>query len=212
MLGKKIFGCGADRGFSAFHLPLTLFFTLPLILGAQEPARSNFVTTEAINRLRVGLTDHNGNTNASAGSVLAWTVFGPGKKPTLVGLPPQPEFAFQVELFDEKGNAVPKTGLGLRTGRRFSELSAQSEGVHMQLIKATSEAEQLTQVLLFRPSDLFTITAPGRYTLRIRFQIVAFFGNPGNTTRKLIRFAPLDYNLFEKPQGEVSPRVGAHPS
>jgi hypothetical protein len=51
-------------------------------------------------------------------------------------------------------------------------------------------------------SDLFEISKPGNYALRIRFQILAFPAtepaSPGRArTNILIRFPPLDYPLID---------------
>ena len=64
-------------------------------------------------------------------------------------------------------------------------------------------AERSPNLFTFRPSDLFEMSKPGNYTLKIHLQIIAFLPrtgpNRGEYTNNLMsRFPPLDYPLVKK--------------
>jgi hypothetical protein len=172
------------------------------------------IKTKVIHGFCIGLAGWNSdfytNNTSSDDSLifLPWTT----NKPAWIVVPTEPEYAYQVELFDTNGVAMPKTDLGKKAGTKFFDFdsTAYEKGITIKHLHAQKIGEVTDSPFLFRPSDLFKVEKPGNYTLRIRFQILAFprtGPNHGDYTNDLIRFPPLDYPLvkseaFSKKQNE----------
>lgn len=189
----------------------------------QDHSNIDFVETKIVDGFLIGVTDEFGQTNSNPDRRLCFSIWTTNEvTPTQrvrVIFPNQPENAYQVELFDTNGIPVPKTETGKKVGTKFFDFNTISfliratgpggysgpggeSGVKAQGAGVTKRAwEPRGQMLLiFRPSDLFDIEKPGRYTLRIRFQIIVFpRTGPQGTHYKteLIRFPPLDYPLMQ---------------
>jgi len=171
------------------------------------------VETKIVDGFFMGVSDLYGYTNTSPDRDLAFSIWTTNKiwatNNTRVTFPTKPEFAWQVELFDTNGVAVPKTAAGKNAGTKFLDF-----GLKTAVVRSTLGPEPNAQhwvameksmsrggLLLFRPSDFFKIEKPGKYTLRIRFQILTFprtGPTSGDYTNNLIRFPPLDYTLVKK--------------
>ena len=194
---------------------ITAFGFLTLNAWAEQPppCADEGVETKIVDGFFIGVSDRYGYTNTSPDRDLAFSIWTTNKiwatNTTRVTFPTKPEFAWQVELFDTNGVAVPKTAAGKKAGTKFLDF-----GLKTAVLRATFGPEPNAQrwvamektmsrggLLLFRPSDLFKIEKPGNYTLKIRFQILTFprtGPNPGEHTNDLIRFPPLDYPLVKK--------------
>jgi hypothetical protein len=124
-------------------------------------------------------------------------------------VPTKPEYAYQIELFDTNGVAVPKTAAGKKMGTKFLDFDQKSAVIRSTagpepnamrtMVMEIVGGERSPSPFTLRPSDLFEITKPGNYTLRMRFQIVAFPSGGLNHgyTNSLISFPPLDYPLVK---------------
>jgi len=214
-----------------FILCLAVFRLQGINLKAdQDRPKIDFVETKVVDGFFIGVTDEFGRTNTSPDTKLCFSIWTTNKIWTInkIGptnytraiFPTEPEIAYQIGLFDANGAAIPKTERGKKVGTKFFDFNANSFilrstgpdgysgpggqfGVKAQVTGVTKKAwePQGQMLLIFRPSDLFKIDKPGKYTLRIRFQILAFprtGPGPGDYTTDLIRFPPLDYPL-DKP-------------
>ena len=168
-------------------------------LRAGESAFDLFVQTKVIEGLSIGVTDQAGFTNTAIDKRLYWTVFNAGTNFVPTRLPILPGDAYQIDMFDAEGNAVPKSELGKKVGTKFLDFEASSlkQDAQTQLVYPRNRKDHFLQFYLFRPSDLFMVEKPGTYTLRMRFQLFIFAGTPGHLTPRLIRFPPLDCRLVK---------------
>jgi len=196
----------------------------------QDHSDIAFVETKTVNGFSIGITDEFGHTNTSPEIKLCFSIWATNEigaanqikvtNGVFVVFPTSPENAYQVELFDTNGVAIPKTEVGKTIGTNFFDFNTNtfvlrstggysgSGGWFGVKVKAQREAvttkarqPQGQMLIIFRPSDLFVIDKPGNYTLRIRFQIIAFTRtglNRGEYTTDLIRFPPLDYPLTKR--------------
>jgi hypothetical protein len=198
-----------------------------------EPA---FAETRLVDGFFIGVTDELGHTNTSSDLRLCFSIWTTDKIGTTnrlnVVFPANPENAYQVELFDANGVAIPKTEMGKKVGTKFLDFGPDSfvlhatgpderHGVKAQLAGVTEKAWNPygQMFIMFRPSDLFDIKDPGNYMLQIRFQILTFprsdLDQKGYTNR-LIRFPPLVYPLVQLashtnlPTKPIFPRLTSH--
>jgi hypothetical protein len=150
--------------------------------------------------------------NTSTDDPIIYVIWTTGN-PAWIAVPAEPEQAFRIELLDTNGLPVPKTDVCRKIGTKFYDFGQKDKVKHFHVNKK-GKGTAAPYLLLpddpralpwpNRPSDLFKIPGPGRYTLRIWFQIVAFPSTgPGRKdyTRDLIRFPPLDYPLVTRPRG-----------
>lgn len=173
-----------------------------------EPASINIpaIQTKIIDGFCIGVSGINSNghwttNNTSPDDSLIFLPWTSGGK-ALITVPAEPEYAYQVELFDSNGVAIHKTTLGKKFGTKFADFDANfySKGIPIKHLSARKRETVTESPYLFRPSDLFQIDKPGRYTLQIRFQILTFpRTGPGRRdfTNDLIRFPPLNYPLVQ---------------
>lgn len=172
----------------------------------------NAIESKVVDGFYVGLYGVNsagvGSTNNTSPDdeliYVLWAMNGP----MLCVVPAQREYAYKVELLNSNGVPMPKTAIGKRVGTEFSDFDAKFylKGIPIKHLRANKEGHPVETPILFRPSDLFKVDKPGKYTLRIRFQILAFpKTGPGRRdfTNDLIRFPPLDYPLV---QSNVPPK------
>lgn len=188
------------------------FFTLNLWADQFPPAAYQEVETKIVDGFFMTVADCYGYTNTSPDRPLCFSVWTTNKvwatNNTRVITPVKPEYAYQVELFDTNGVAVPKTVAGKEAGTKFLDFSLKTAKVRVTggpepnamrtVVIEKVGTERSPNVLMFRPSDLFKFEKPGHYTLKIRLQILAFprtGPNPGEYTTDLIRFPPLVYPL-----------------
>jgi hypothetical protein len=127
-----------------------------------------------------------------------WLVFLPwttNNQTVLITVPAEPEYAYKIELLDTNGLSVPKTWRGSRAGSKFDDFDAHpsKHGIAIKHLGAHKMDGVTESPQLFRAADMFNIQKPGRYTLRVRFQILVFprtgVGR-GAYTNELIRFPP----------------------
>jgi hypothetical protein len=172
-----------------------------------DPA--SYIETKTIHGFSIGVTDDYGLTNNTpTDRHLCFTVWSNNKIWFTNNIddaifPTQPEYAYQGDLFDTNGVAMPKTELGEKVGSHFMDFGFNSygEGVKTQRIMTVRKGQLSGLLEIFRPSDFFVIKNAGHYTLRISFQIIAFprtGPNRGDYTNYLIRFPPLNYPLVKK--------------
>lgn len=177
------------------------------------------VKTEVINGFFIGLTgladgasDYSTNSTSPDDKLvfIPWTT----KDPAWIAFPADLEYACEIELLDTNRAKVPKTELGKKVGAKFLDfdVGAYKKGIKLKRERADKEGEPVATPILFYPSrtrDLFRIEEPGNYTLKIRFQILAFprtGPKRGHYTNQLIRFPTLNYPIVvpkgtsQKPQ------------
>lgn len=182
----------------------------------QEHPSIDFVETKVVDGFFMGVTDEFGHTNTSPDRRLCFSIWTTNRtettnSPLHVAFPVQPEYAYRVELFDATGIAIPTTDAGKRVGIKFLDFDTNSfvlkgtgpdsaHGVEAQTIFADRKVWPYEMLIMFSPSHLFKIEKPGKYTLRLRFQILAFPQIGPNRQLgniDLIRFPPLDYPLVK---------------
>jgi hypothetical protein len=89
----------------------------------------SYVETKIIYGFSVGVTDEYGQTNTPPDRHLCFTIWTTNKVwftnniDTAV-FPTQPEYAYQVDLFDTNGVAMPKTELGEKVGSNFLDFDS----------------------------------------------------------------------------------------
>jgi hypothetical protein len=194
----------------ALLIAVLAFFALSSRAEQPPPSGDQGVETKIVDGFFIGVSDLYGYTNTSPDRQLAFSIWTTNKiwatNHTRVIFPTKPEYAWQVELFDTNGVAVPKTTEGKKVGTKFLGFNKQSAVIrstggsepNAQTLGAMEKSMSRGGLLLFRPADYFKIEKPGNYTLRIRFQILTFprtGPNRGEYTNDLIRFPPLDYPL-----------------
>lgn len=218
--------------------PIIIFIIcVAAILSSEINLRANqtnddisYIETKTVDGFSIGITDYYGLTNTPTDRGLCfsiWTTNEVGAANQIIVtnavsviFPTQPENAYQVELFDTNGVAIPKTEVGKKAGSKFFDFNTNSFVVWSTGgysgpggwfgVKVKSQREVVTTKarepqgqmhIIFRPSDLFMIDKPGNYKLRISFQIIAFprtGPNRGEYKTELIRFPPLDYPLTKR--------------
>jgi hypothetical protein len=162
------------------------------------------IRTEAIRGFCVGLNGRpsddftNNTTTESVLSFVPWTT----SSSAWIVVPVEAEYAYQVDMFDTNGVAIPKKELGKKVGSKFFDFDASGsqKGIATRHLFVRKIGEVTGSLSLFRPEDLFQIEKLGKYTLRIRFQILTFpRTGPGhkNYTNDLIRFPAIDYPLIK---------------
>lgn len=166
-----------------------------------------YMETKIVDGFSIGVTDYYGLTNTPTDRKLCFTVwttnrFWATNRLISVIFPTQPEYAYQVEMFDTNGIAVPRTELGKQVGSKFLDYNpTSSKHINIERMLVDRKDHGSTLFVLFCPTDFFKITKPGSYTLRIRFQILAFPDtgpNRGDYTNVLVRFPPLNYPLTNR--------------
>jgi hypothetical protein len=169
--------------------------------GEEAYRKTPFVETKVVDSYSIGMSDQDGCTNSAPDRYLTFAIWSTNG-PIHIVFPTQPEYAYQVELFDTNGIAIQKTEMGKQVGKRFDDFD---EFAMKKNIKVNAEAvkknEPAPWSLMFRPIDLFEIDKPGNYTLRIQFQILAFprtGPNRGDYVKRIIRFPALDYPLVQQ--------------
>lgn len=112
----------------------------------------------------------------------------------------QPQYAYEVSLFGTNGVQVPKTEMGKIAGSKFSELDPTNlhTGMKLQHLIADKPEQGLDSCHLFKIKDLFKITNPGNYVLRIRFQFLERVRIGTNDVFRVVRFPPMDCPVRDK--------------
>jgi hypothetical protein len=187
--------------FCAARIVLSLTFFIAN-LAAQAEQQTNpfaFVETKVVDSFSIGVRDDDGHTNGAPELGLTFALWSTNGW-SHIALPPF-ESLYKLELFDENGAAVEKTETGKKVETKFDDFA---ESKAEREIRANFLADRKggadAWLEMIRPSDLFAIKKPGKYTLQIWFQIVTFHRTgpePGQFERKLIRFPSLDYPLVE---------------
>jgi len=85
----------------------------------------------------------------------------------VLAVPKEIGYLCTVDLFDAKGVPVPKTTLGKKVGARFFDLP-----VDLKKLK-TLNTESERGFNFYACSQLFNIKEPGKFSLRIQFQILS---------------------------------------
>jgi len=209
---------------ASVYIACMLASAVPLLLpatfaGAEQPGQESVyaeikaIRTEVIRGFCVGLygahsDDFTNNTTTDA--VLEFVPWTTNESARIV-VPREPEYAYQAELFDSNGIVMPKKRLGKMAGSRFFKFDASpsKQGIPIRPLTARRIGEVTGSLSLFRAEDLFQIEKAGKYTLRVRFQILTFprtGPRRGQHTNDLIRFPPLDYPLIKKEPSEQAKR------
>jgi hypothetical protein len=187
-------------------------FAAALAALASEPGTSpslpglriDAVKSPIIDGYCVGFAGRDGTNNTTTDDwldLLPWTT---NKYPVWIVVPADPEYAYKIELLDANGLSVPKTSRGKKAGSKFDDFDAypSKHGVAVKRLTAHKMDGVTAEPLLFRATDMFEADKPGRYVLRIQFQILVFprvGEQQGAYTNELIRFPPLDYPLYKAP-------------
>jgi hypothetical protein len=141
--------------------------------GEESPQQAAYVETKIVESFSIAVRDQDGYTNSAPDKYLTFAVWCTNGS-VLVGVPPQREYAFQVELYDSDGITVAKTEAGKKVGSKFDDFDESVLKRNKVNLPASKRGELDAWSLMFRPIDLFKIDKPGRYILRIRFQFLAF--------------------------------------
>jgi hypothetical protein len=134
-----------------------------------------------------------------------------------VYVPYEPEYAYECELYDSNGAALPKTPYAKRFGTRYFDLdtSFSNKGAKLRREYPLHEQDLPGQYLFLRkpdvgngyiiytPNDLFIIKNPGKYTLEIRFQIIVRTGRGRDMAAHIVRFPPLEYPIVKADTGLI---------
>jgi len=179
-----------------------------IVQGDQVYQETPLVESKMIDSFSMGVSDQDGHTNSAPDRYLCFAIWCTNG-PVRVAYPATPEYAYQVELFDSNGLPIPKTALGKKTGSKFWGFDENAlKSIKIGRLMPPRRSEPVPWLYMFRPADLFEIQEPGNYTLRIRFQIVAFprtGPNRGDYKKELIRFPALDYPLVQSQPMPKSP-------
>ncbi len=105
-------------------------------------------------------------------------------KDTIVAWPKEPEYLCAAELLDEGGNGVPRTKMGRSYGSKYAEFDPSKGRLVRQHINPSSEPCWN----LFRPGDLFKISKPGTYTLRLQLQVLKVQSDRTTNAVEIVRF------------------------
>lgn len=114
---------------------------------------------------------------------------------------PQEEYLARLELYDSNNHAVTKTKLGAQYGQLFDELywdigkfATPHNGGHPKMITVRDEWDSRSWGCnLQKVSDLFTITEPGQYRLKVEVQIMLLYLNTKEKqVRQISRFPPIE--------------------
>jgi hypothetical protein len=135
-------------------------------------------------QLHLLLLDTNGG--LSAESPIAYELrASPSNQSQFIFLPDD-RYLCQVELVDQKGIAVPKKASGKQFGSLFGNLEPHPKYIRDQgpfniFLNSSNEIRTsriklvgggLVAPILSRPMDIFDITNPGEYTMKLHFQFV----------------------------------------
>jgi hypothetical protein len=136
---------------------------------------------------------------------------------SMVWVPAEPEYRYQVELLDVNGASVSKTDLGRKVGTKFFDfdVDAPIKGIKRQLtlsdaIERVDKGEVFHVMSLFRPAEYFKIEKPGIYTLRVRLQVYVLLrkGTKNQDYKPLlIRFSAVDYPVIKPSNSARKERV-----
>ena len=100
-------------------------FLLSMNLSAEEQHNApNFLETKSVEGFWMGVTDENGFTNTILSRRLCFTIGTTNRvwatnHLTMVSFPIEPEYSCLIDLFDAKGQAIPKTEAGEKIGIHF---------------------------------------------------------------------------------------------
>ncbi len=195
------------------------FAALSVAAAGETNAPMQFVQTKVVDGLYIGVTDEFGHTNAPPTNHLCFCIWTTNafwtNDITMVAFPVDPEYACDVQLFGPNGAEVPRSENGGSVGRHFQDFDPASgyvygtgwppqHGVRMQRTAAMYKTPPYELLVILRPSDIFDIKTPGRYVLRIHFQIVASLPTgPGRSPRQetLVRFPPVDFPVVKAASG-----------
>lgn len=113
-----------------------------------------------------------------------------------VAFPRQVEELCEISLIDSKGRSVAKTRDGSKYGTRFlSFKNTSSRVVRHRVEQNTGPAWDL-----FRVADVFRVSAPGTYKLRIRFQLLKVNDHTAtNAATELLRFPRMEIPIRHVP-------------
>lgn len=118
----------------------------------------------------------------------------------IIFLPRESYFCF-AELFDQKGQPIPKQGLGNGLGRDFWKLKAfswdsvgkQAKGTRNERVdRMFVSSKGCEGRYLFKPEDVFRIKEPGLYKLRLQFQVFKQIDAKGKQEMQIVRFEPVE--------------------
>ena len=183
--------------------------TMTDVVFASEPATNTLpdfvwpaMKSPTIDGFCVGIGGWPNTTNTTIDDWLVFLPWTTQSNKVWIVVPAEPEYAYKIDLLDTNGLSLPKTPPGKRTGSKFDEFDAHplKHGIGIKRLTAGKMDGVTSSPLLFRAADMFKIEKPGRYVLRVQFQILVFprtgVGR-GAYTNKLIRFPPLDYPLVK---------------
>jgi hypothetical protein len=172
-----------------------IFFSIMLCVFTRCIAGEDSYTSEPTDDLRVAVAsiarlthpDQPVNRIARSSEMLLFGVRTVTNKDTIVSWPKKPEYQCTVELLDEAGKAMPRTKMGRLYGSKYSDFDPSKGGLVRQHIDPSSAPCWN----LFRPADLFNISKPGTYTLRLQLQAIKVESSNTTNVVKIVRFPML---------------------
>jgi hypothetical protein len=113
---------------------------------------------------------------------------------TVIAWAKEPEYLCRAELTDAAGHSVGKKKMGRLYGSKYADFKTSQGNLVRQHIGPGSEPSWN----LFRPSDLFEITRPGNYNLRLYFQVVKVETSSVTNPAKIVKFPALSIPVLEQ--------------
>jgi hypothetical protein len=166
----------------------------------------------------VGVAGWPNTTNTTADDWLNFLPWTTNNNTVWIAVPAEPEYAYKIELLDTNGLSVSKTPRGKKAGGKFDDFDAHpsKHGIQVKRLTAHRMDGPTESPRLFRAADMFEIEKPGRYILRVQFQILVFprtGAGRGAYTNELIRFPPLEYPIIKpaSPSTNALNKGATHP-
>jgi len=129
---------------------------------------------------------------------------------------PQEEYLARLELYDSSNSPVAKTALGSKYGKSFDDLywdlkkfATPPNGWHpSEMFTPDDKWDSMSWGgRLPKISDLFAITKPGTYRLKLEVQIMLRFLNTSDKpTRQILRFPPVEISVI-KPEDILPSKI-----
>src|SRR6266699_1911397 len=169
--------------------------------GLADKARPYTVKSEPREGIFIGLKDSFDSPEPTVDSTIVFYFNLTNGPPSRVYLPTNQEFFYEAELFDERGSRVPKKKSWLRLGSRFGRLQETNfprivnfdRDLKTRMHWVYPEGEGALYSELFRPAEIFEIKVPGKYTLRLKFQLFRLVSRSGTNFFELVRLPAVDY-------------------
>jgi hypothetical protein len=113
---------------------------------------------------------------------------------SIIGWPKKPEYLCTAELSDAAGQTVPRTKMGRLYGSKYPDFDISKAA----LVRQHTNPSSGPCWNLFRPADLFDITKPGTYTLRVQFQVMKVETDKTAGQARIVKFPALSLPILHE--------------